>query len=113
LLVWQSERYWMPTDADIAELEAGIVDAAEGAWMTEHDPGAIDWLATDGHIRQYAGFVDEEGEHKVHVAGDCSPVNDQWTSTVVLVTDGGPCCFYGTFNADRSEWESFEFHGPA
>lgn len=114
MLIWQSENYWMPTNADIEALEAGIIDAAEGTWISELEPDAVEWLAAGGHIRQYAGFVDDgSGDRKIHVTGDCRPVNEQWSSTVMLVNDGGACFFYGTFNVDRGEWEGFQFHGHA
>lgn len=88
-------EFWTPEIADIEAAEAEIA-RAEGEL---------------GHMRQYAGFV-QDGERKIVVNGFCDDHGLDWRTTdIVGVDDGGDCYFTAIYNVETDALERFLFNG--
>jgi hypothetical protein len=106
------EAYWTPSQAEVAALEAGLVDylqreLSEGMW------GYRVWERLPEYGRQYFGLV-FEGERLIFANYFCNTSDDMnWQEQYVLVMDGGDCFFRLLYNPQTGEYSNLIVNGEA
>lgn len=108
----QVEDVWLPTDADVAALEAALpsfLRTAEHPWLRPDPPI---WERLPDYQRQYLGII-ENGEQVIHANFFCDTLGIDWQEEYVLVEDGGDCFFRVKYQVERGEFYDFDVNGEA
>ena len=86
-------EYWTPTEEQVVELEAGVLDYLDEMIAPDHYGREIlERLLY--YRRQYFGIGFSEGEQLIYASYFCAEDSfDYWLESHVMVLDGGECFF--------------------
>ncbi len=110
----KADAGWMPTEADIAALEDGLItflqESGDVAPLESDDPPL--WQRVPAYKRQYFG-IEQAGKRLIYVEFFCKTSGLDWRSVPLEVSDGGDCYFQTTYDVDTDSFLSISINGEA
>ncbi|MEO8611215.1 MAG: hypothetical protein ABI690_25185 [Chloroflexota bacterium] len=104
--------YWTPTEAQISELETGLVPFLKATLTPDNYAyGMIDKL--DGYKRQYFGVTFADGQPLIYTNFFCVNDFDNWQESLIFVMDGGECFFQVLYNPTNTTFSNLQINGFA
>lgn len=104
---------WQPSTADIYRVEANLPQVS--GLKAENWPGDSDILIDhpEWYFRQYLGVI-EKGKKLIYVNAFCydAPVSS-WHEKLVIILDGGTCCWQAFYDPTTNKFTSLRINGIA
>jgi hypothetical protein len=104
--------YWTPEQAQVRELEAGLVPFLESEIAADDFRYGF-WEDLENYKRQFFGVTFERGTPLIYANYFCVDDFDYWRTGHVMVMDGGECFFQVLYNPATGEFSSLRINGYA
>lgn len=99
-------EFWLPTEQDVAALEAALPDyLTANDEMFENLP--VLWERLSKYKRQYVGYL-ENGQRVIYVNYFYNPPDNNWKKEFILVMDGGDSYFNLRFQVETGQFYGLE-----
>ena len=102
------DGFWIPTEDDVLQLEAGLATYLQQNAEPEH---TRIWQELADYKRQYVGIV-QDGQPSIYTNFFCAEF-DNWEDTLVDVDDGGDCFFQVQYSVEQDQFFDLQVHGEA
>ncbi|MEZ4595222.1 MAG: hypothetical protein R3D55_29360 [Chloroflexota bacterium] len=106
-----ADDFWTPTEADVANFEAGLVQFLQENNERPWDTAPIIARLPD-YTRQYFGLVQNNAQ-LIFVNFFCHTTGSDWLEMPVVVADGGDCYLQIIFNAEANTYLSIYVNGES
>ncbi len=103
--------YWTPQQAQVRELEAGIVPFLEASTAPDHTQYGF-WEDLDDYQRQFFGVTLDERQ-LIYANYFCADDFEHWRTSYVLVMDGGACFFQVLYDPAEGTFSELRINGVA
>ena len=102
---------WQPTTMDIDGLEANLRQVS--SLRAENWPMHIAIDRPEQYFRQYVAII-RKGRKLIYVNAFCGdfPESD-WRQQLVLIADGGSCCWQALYDPVKKEFSTLRINGVA
>lgn len=103
--------YWTPEQAQVRELEDGIVPFLEASIAPDHYQYGF-WEDLDDYKRQYFGLTFGDRD-LIYANYFCADDFEHWRTSYVLVMDGGACFFQVLYDPADGTFSDLRINGVA
>lgn len=105
-------EFWTPEQAQVRELEAGIIPFLETEIAADDFRYGF-WDELDGYKRQFFGVTFERGTPLIYANYFCADDFDYWRTGYVMMMDGGECFFQVLYDPATGEFSNLRINGYA
>lgn len=104
-------EFWLPTEQDVANLEAGLPGYLQ-ANEQQFENLPVLWERLNKYKRQYVGYV-EEGRQVIYVNFFYNPPDNNWKKEFIMVMDGGDSYFNLRFQVETGQFYGLQVNRSA